>query len=131
MGAHSQPEETTVIGSRRVAQIPVEDCEELDLLRLEGRYLGFIVETHAELNVLEHITKCASCRARVLRSVEDGEDVPALGGLFQMNHAEEGTPVYDGDPEAFMDARMEWRRSRLERLLEEAEAGLESLRGRL
>lgn len=109
----------------------MEDCEELDLLRLEGRYLGFIVETHTELNLLEHVMKCARCRAMVLRSVEDGEDVLALGSLFQWTHAEEGAPGYEGDPGAFIDARVEWRRSRLERLLAEAEAGLESLRGRL
>jgi hypothetical protein len=109
----------------------VEECEELDLLRLEGRYLGFIVETHTELNALEHVMRCASCRARVLRSVEDGEDLPAIGSLFQRTHAEEGAPGYEGDPRAFIDARVEWRKGILERLLDEAEAELESLRGRL
>jgi len=111
--------------------IPVEDCEELDLLRLEGRYMGFIVETNTELNVLEHVMRCAFCMARLLRSVEGGEDAPGLGGIFQRDNAEDGAPEYTGDPEAFIDARVKWRKSRLERLLSEAEAELESLRGRL
>ncbi|OGD54573.1 hypothetical protein A3K81_00855 [Candidatus Bathyarchaeota archaeon RBG_13_60_20] len=109
----------------------MEDCDALDFLWLEGRYLGFIVETHAELNLLEHIGECGRCRARVLKAVEGDEKILVLGTLFQRGSAEEGVPVYDGDAETFMDARVGWRRAKLESLLREAEAGLESLRERL
>jgi len=131
VGAYIQPEETIVIGSGHAAQIPVDECDALDLLWLEGRYLGFIVETQAELNILEHMGKCGRCRAKVLKAVEADEKILGLGNLFQRESAEEGEPLYDGDAEAFMDARVEWRRAKLESLMSEAEAGLRSLRDRL
>lgn len=100
----------------------------LDLLWLEGRYLGFIAETGTELNILEHLERCGSCRAKVIKAIEDDESVLGLGSLFQRSSVEEEAPNYEGDPEAFMDARMAWRRRKLEDLLRSAELELEDLR---
>jgi hypothetical protein len=109
----------------------MEDCDKLELLWLEGRYLGFIVETNTELNILEHLEGCATCRAKIVKSIEDDEEILGLGSLFQRGFEEEEIPKYGGDPESFMDARIAWRRARLEALLRDAELELEDLRKRL
>lgn len=109
----------------------MEDCDRLDLLWLEGRYMGFIVETNTELDILEHLERCGSCRAKVLKAVEEDEKILGLGSLFQRGLGEEGIPVYEGDPESFVDARISWRKEKLEELLRSAEVELEDLRQRL
>jgi len=106
----------------------MEDCDRLDLLWLEGRYLGFIVETNAELNILEHLGTCSACRAKMLTAIEEDEKVLGLGSLFQRGCGDEGVPAYEGDAEAFMDNRISWRKDRLEGLLRSAELELEDLR---
>jgi hypothetical protein len=109
----------------------MEDCDKLDLLWVEGRYLGFIVETNTELNMLEHLEGCAACRAKIVKSIENDEEILGLGSLFQRDSGEEDIPSYSGDPESFMDARMAWRRAKLEALLRDAELELEDLKKRL
>jgi len=109
----------------------MEDCDALDLLWLEGRYLDFIVETHTELNVLEHLERCSACRAKVMKSIENDEEIPGLGSLFQRGFGEEEIPGYGGDPESFMDARITWRRAKLEGLLRDAELELDDMRKRV
>jgi hypothetical protein len=109
----------------------MEDCDKLDLLWLEGRYLGFIVETNTELNMLEHLEGCGACRAKIVKSIENDEETPGLGSLFQRDSGEEDIPSYNGDPEPFMDARIAWRRAKLEALLRDAELELEDLKKRL
>jgi len=105
----------------------MEDCDRLDLLWLEGRYLGFIVETNTELNILEHLEICSACRDKILKSIENDEKILGLGSLFQRG-LEEDVPNYGGDPESFVDARITWRKRKLEDLLRSAELELEDLR---
>lgn len=105
----------------------MEDCDRLDLLWLEGRYLGFIVETNSELNILEHLERCSVCRIKIMKSIENDEKILGLGTLFQRG-LEEEVPKYGGDPESFVDARIAWRKRKLEDLLRSAELELEDLR---
>ena len=109
------------------------DCEQLELRRLEGRYLKFMVENHAELNLLEHVEKCIECREHIKRLVETGGTSADFGDLFQSDITDPSAPRFKdhGDPEGFMDARIRWRKNRLEQLNESAEAELEDLRGRI
>jgi hypothetical protein len=106
----------------------MENCDRLDLLWLEGRYLGFIVETNMELNILNHLEDCSACRAKIMKTIKDDEKVLGLGSLFQKSFSEEEIPEYGGDPESFMDARISWRKRKLEDLLKSAELELEDLR---
>jgi hypothetical protein len=109
----------------------MEDCDKLDLLWLEGRYLSFIIETNTELNILEHLESCNACRSKIMKSIENDENVLGLGSLFQRGFGEEEIPRYEGDPEPFMDARITWRRAKLEALLRDAELELEDMRKRV
>jgi len=106
----------------------MEDCDRLDLLWLEGRYLGFIVETNTELNILEHLERCSACRSKIMKSIENDEKILGLGSLFQRGAGEEEIPKYGGDSESFVDARIAWRKRKLEDLLRSAELELEDLR---
>jgi hypothetical protein len=106
------------------------DCEQLNLRRLEGRYLKFIVENHAELNLLEHVENCTACRERIKRLVETGGPSADFGSLFQREHDDSSAPRFT-EPEEFMDARIQWRKNRLTQLNESAEAELEDLRRRI
>jgi len=109
------------------------DCEQLELRRLEGRYLKFMVENHAELNLLEHVEKCVECRERIRRLVETGGISADFGSLFQRDIMDPSAPRFTdhGNPEEFMDARIQWRKNMLTQLNESAEAELEDLRGRI
>jgi hypothetical protein len=107
-------------------------CEQLNLRRLEGKYLKFMVENHVELSLLEHLEKCAACRERVKRLVEADGHSTDFGSLFQ-REIDPGAPRFTnhGDPENFIDARIQWRKGRLTQLNESAEAELEDLRKRI
>jgi predicted anti-sigma-YlaC factor YlaD len=106
----------------------MEDCDKLDLLWLEGRYLGFIAETSTELNILEHLKRCGACRSKVMKAIENDEKILGLGSLFQKSSCEEKVPNFEGDTESFVDARITWRKRKLEDLLRSAELELEDLR---
>ncbi|MFH2109747.1 MAG: hypothetical protein ABIJ47_00650 [Candidatus Bathyarchaeota archaeon] len=106
----------------------MEDCDRLDLLWLEGRYLGFIAETSTELNILEHLESCGACRAKVMKAIENDEKILGLGSLFLKSSDDDKVPDYGDDAEAFVDARIVWRKRKLEELLRSAELELEDLR---
>ncbi|HUV54242.1 MAG TPA: hypothetical protein VMW03_03450 [Candidatus Krumholzibacteriaceae bacterium] len=111
----------------------MEDCEQLNLRRLEGNYLKFIVENHAELSLLEHVEKCITCREQIKKLAETGGHSPDFGNLFQREADDPVAPQFTdhSDPEDFIDARIKWRKNRLTHLNESAEAELEDLRRRI
>ena len=111
----------------------MEDCEQLNLRRLEGSYLKFIVENHAELGLLEHVEDCTTCREHVKKLVETGGSSTDFGNLFQREADDPTAPQFTDhrDHEGFIDARIQWRKSRLKQLNESAEAELEDLRKRI
>lgn len=111
----------------------MEDCEQLNLRRLEGSYLKFIVENHAELGLLEHVEGCTTCREHVKKLVETGGYSADFGNLFQREADDQTAPQFTDhrDHEGFIDARIQWRKSRLTQLNESAEAELEDLRRRI
>ena len=109
-------------------------CDTIELLRLEGRYLKFIVENHTELNLLEHVEKCKDCKEEILRAVEKDEPLADYGNLFQKEVDDPIVPQSSDykNPANFIDARIQWRKRRLnELLMENAEMELKSLRTRL
>ena len=111
----------------------MEDCDQLELIRLEGGYLRFIVETHAELNILEHLEKCGDCRRNIKKHLDSDTDTPGLGSLFHVQ-ADDPTVPRRGDhpnPDAFIDARIQWRKKHLAQLIENAEMELQDLRKRI
>jgi len=108
-------------------------CDTIELLRLEGRYLKFIVENHTELNLLEHVEKCEDCMEEILRAVEKDEPLADYGNLFQKEVADPIVPQSSDykNPANFIDARIQWRKRRLNELMENAEMELKSLSARL
>ena len=108
-------------------------CETIEFLRLEGRYLKFIVETHTELNLLEHVEKCTKCKKEILNTVEKNEPLVDYGNLFQKNVEDQIVPQWTDyrNPENYIDARIQWRKRRLKELLDNAELELNDLRERL
>jgi hypothetical protein len=108
-------------------------CETIELLRLEGRYLKFIVENHTELNLLEHVERCDECKKEILRAVEKDEPLAHYGNLFQKEVDDPIVPQISDykNPVNFIDSRIQWRKRRLNELMENAEMELASLRARL
>ena len=108
-------------------------CETIEFLRLEGRYLKFTVETHTELNLLEHVEKCTECKNEIHNAVEKDEPLVDYGNLFQKNVEDQIVPQWTDyrKPENYIDARIQWRKRRLKELLENAELELNDLRERL
>jgi hypothetical protein len=111
----------------------MEDCEQLNLRRLEGSYLKFIVENHAELILLEHVEECSKCKEQVKELMETGGNSTDFGSLFQREIDDPAAPPFTDhrDAQGFIDARIQWRKNRLTRLNESAEAELEDLRKRI
>lgn len=111
----------------------MENCEHLELIRLEGKYLYFIVETSTEMNILEHAKKCKNCREYIMDIVEDNQKSEIFGNLFDTDVEEALVPNYSEykNNDSFIDARIEWRLGRLEKILRDAELELEDLRKRI
>ncbi len=108
-------------------------CETIKLLRLEGRYLKFIVANHTELNQREHGERCDECKEEILKAVEKAEPLADYGNLFQKEVEDPIVPQSSDykNPVNFIDARIQWRKRRLNKLMENAEMELSSLRARL
>lgn len=108
-------------------------CETIELLRLEGRYLKFIVENHTELNLLEHVEECEECKKEILQAVENDTPLADYGNLFQKDVEDQIVPQWSDykNPVNFIDARIQWRKRRLKELMENAELELGNLRERL
>ena len=108
-------------------------CYTIELLRLEGRYIKFIVENHTELNLLEHVEKCKECKKEILGAVEKDELLEDYGNLFQKEVEDQIVPQSSDyrNPVNFINSRIQWRKRRLMELMENAEMELKSLRTRL
>jgi hypothetical protein len=44
----------------------MERCENIELLRVEGKYISFIAELRTEKKILKHIMRCENCRNWVI-----------------------------------------------------------------
>lgn len=108
-------------------------CDKIEMLRLEGRYLRFIVENHTELNLLEHVEECNDCKTEILRAVEKNEPLADYGNLFQKDIDDEIVPQWVDykNPVNFIDARIQWRKRRLQELMKNAELELGNIREQL
>ena len=108
-------------------------CDKINLLKLQGQYLGFIVENHAELNILEHIEQCEECRRQIKEAVEKDQPLPDYGNLFQREFDDSTVPQYSDykNPVNFINARINWRKRKLKELIKNAEMELEDLETRL
>jgi hypothetical protein len=108
-------------------------CEKINLLKLQGQYLRFIVENHTELNILEHIEKCSQCRKDILEAFRKDTPLPDYGNLFQREFEDNIVPLYSDykNPVNFIDARIQWRKRKLTELTENAGLELTDLESRL
>lgn len=109
------------------------ECEKVDLLKLQGKYLIFIVENHVELNILEHLEKCDACREKAIKAIGKNQKIPIYGSLFDTKSEDYTMPqIFEYDnPENFLDARINWRKRRLNVLIKNAEIELADLETRI
>ena len=108
-------------------------CTNVNLIKLQGHFLGFIVESHSELDILEHLELCSDCRKHVLHAVQLDMSLLEYGNLFQREFDDQTIPQYSDYPNVttFIDARIEWRKRKLRELIKNAEMELEDLETRL
>jgi len=111
----------------------MQKCDKVNLLKLQGQYLMFIVENTAELNILEHIEECSKCREQIIKAVNEDNPLPDYGNLFQREFDDQTVPQYSDykNPENFIDARVQWRKRKLKELIKNAEIELADLETRL
>ena len=111
----------------------MDQCDKVNLLKLQGQYMRFIVENEAELNILEHIEKCNECQDKILEAINKDTDLPDYGNLFQREFKGQKVPQYSeyDDAASFMNARISWRKNKLTELKDEAEMELSDLETRL
>jgi hypothetical protein len=111
----------------------MEDCEILDLIQIEGRFHKFVVETKNELNVLEHIASCSTCRARIHRDLSQGKDTFEFGNVFKKIVYESNIPDFKDfeNLDNFINARIKWRKEKLLEVLDSAEIELKFLRSEI
>ena len=111
----------------------MQKCDKVNLLKLQGQYLMFIVENTAELNILEHIEICKQCMEKIIKAVEKDQPIPDYGNLFQRDFDDQTVPQYSDykKPENFVDARVQWRKRKLKELIKNAEMELADLETRL
>jgi hypothetical protein len=119
-----------------------EDCEPLTLLHMEAEYIGFMISIESETRLLRHIRGCGDCKAK-LRSIYAVEREPTdeLEELFAIDLQEKllnSSSMLDvplkanyTDPNAYIDARIEWRLDKLQSILTTAELELKNLGERI
>lgn len=122
-------------GGKRFSALS-EGCESLWLLHMEAEYIGFLVSVESEMRLLGHIQSCPICKRRIA-DIFTGDKDPAdeLEELFSINLPEKmggSNPVaiecpkrvdYQ-DSDAYIDARIKWRLSKLGELMTDAELEL-------
>jgi len=101
-------------------------CDKVNLLKLQGQFMEFIVENHAELNILEHIEQCTDCRKKIQEAVLKEQQLPDYGNLFQREFDDPTVPQYSDykNPVNFINARIQWRKRKLKELIKNAEMEL-------
>jgi hypothetical protein len=111
----------------------MDKCDKVNLFKLQGQYLLFIVENNTELNILEHIEECPRCRETIIKSVEEDKPLPDYGNLFQRNINDQSVPqIIDyKKTENFVDARIQWRKRKIKELIKNAEMELQDIESRL
>lgn len=111
----------------------MKDCEKPDLIRLEGQYLKFIIKTHSELNLLEHIEKCETCRTKIKKTIEKDQHTADFGNLFDKQVDDKTVPQFTDykKQEDYMNARIQWRKKILKQLMKNAEIELRDLQTKI
>jgi len=111
----------------------MDSCDKVNLLKLQGQYMGFIVEGQTELEILDHIESCTECRQEIKEALENDKPLPDYGNLFQRDMENPAVPRYSDykKPMNFIDARIQWRKNRVKQLMKEAEMELKDLESRL
>jgi hypothetical protein len=107
----------------------MQKCERLNLLKVQGEYLQFIVDNLDEIGILEHIEKCKECKKEMLEILEKYGRVFAYGNLFDVDFRVEKLPNYKEyeDPLKFIYDRIKWRKKKLNKILKNAEIELRDL----
>ena len=113
------------------------------MLELRGEYVSFIMDLETELALLKHISECDGCREKVKGMIDaDGARDDLWGRLFcrdlpeimgKKGDSSEPCPEREHyeDIDGFIDARVDWRISRVQEILSSAEVELGDLQERL
>ena len=111
----------------------MKECETLNLLKIEGSYLKFIVETITELNLLEHMETCKVCKSHLIDALEKDLHITVLGNLFLKHYEEKTIPQFKNynDTKNYVDARIQWRKLKLNEILKNANIELKDLRSKI
>lgn len=111
----------------------MQKCESLNLLKLQGQYLRFIVENYDELNILEHIEDCRDCQKEIIEALENDTPILNYGNLFQGKFQIDMLPNYSDykKPLNFINYRILWRKKKLNKIIKKAEMELKDLESRL
>ncbi|MBD3228943.1 MAG: hypothetical protein GF329_12210 [Candidatus Lokiarchaeota archaeon] len=111
----------------------MERCENIELLRVEGKYISFIAELRTEKKILKHIMRCENCRNWVISSIDGDEIHKYFGKLFDTIVYDPTVPKYSDyeDINSFIDARITWRLERLDELIKNAEMELDEISKKL
>ncbi len=120
-----------------------DNCENFNLLELNGKYRSFIIDLETELNLLRHIRDCRVCQDEVKNIVLQKK----VGDIWWGNLFSETLPKALGEEQPFVDpcphredynnldlfitARIKWRIQRVETIKEDAKIELSDIQNRL
>ncbi len=104
----------------------MDDCDKVNLLKVQGQYLRFIVENNAELDILEHIERCEECRSEILGGSEErpapNQTMATYSSGNSMTRRYPSTEITRNQMN-FIDARIQWRKKNTQRTRKERRDG--------
>ena len=111
----------------------MQKCESLNLVKLQGQYIKFIVENYDELNILEHIENCEECQKDIVEAMEKSKTILNFGKLFHHNLQIESLKNSSDNKNLLnlIKSRIKSRKKKLNRLIVNAEIELNDLESRL
>lgn len=108
-------------------------CESLNLLKLQGQYLKFIVENYDELNILEHIENCEECQKEIVEAIEKRKTLFYFAKIFNQNLPIDILNNFSNNKNLInlIKSRIKCRKKKLNILITNAEMELNDLESRL
>jgi hypothetical protein len=100
-------------------------CDVLDLLSLEGEYISFITDLENEIDILEHLRSCETCRTSIMETTRNNRAATENPWIMLFSNGEE-----EGFEDS-IDARIRRRLGKLRGIRADAVIELTDLRERL
>jgi hypothetical protein len=109
------------------------NCESLDLIILQGKYLRFIVENFDELNTLEHFEECKECQKEIFKILKNGEPSFTFGNLFNGNFLSDSLLINSDikKQSKLINERIKCRKELIAQIIQNAEIELREIESRL